>query len=270
MYKITNRGILEIIDKIMGFKKKDAVKIISYDAFVLALIIGSKPASTIMFKGTTEIVKKISSPFLIENSPIIAAMLTTAGLAFRMDLNGRLVDLGINIILILAKSAGVFSSTEFLRSNYFINCAEYVRELPQKDLKELPYVETFPEGDSSGSKISYTRESLSRHDGFVSTSSNQQLHYQEDVENLSIETLDGKMKQTQKLSGEKNFEWLRNRATKKSVKSNYIPLDHRTRTLADVRELDSTIDRESVNAITKSVQEEQIKARLIREAAEGE
>lgn len=63
----------------------------------------------------------------------------------------------------LVKSVEMFTLTEFLRSTDFIDCEDYVDELPQTNLKE------FPESESSGSKISYTKDSPSRHDGFVST-----------------------------------------------------------------------------------------------------
>lgn len=69
----------------MGFHKKDAVKRISYHVFVLGMSIGSKPTSTVLFIGTEAIEKRISAPALIEHSPMIAAMLTTLGLAFRIN-----------------------------------------------------------------------------------------------------------------------------------------------------------------------------------------
>lgn len=75
-YKITNRGLLEIVDKMLNFQKKDNVKIISYDTFLLALVIGSTPVGTILFEGTNALVKKIGSSFLLENSPLISALLT--------------------------------------------------------------------------------------------------------------------------------------------------------------------------------------------------
>lgn len=116
IYKITAHGILEIIDKMMDFKKKDIVKIISYDVFVLALIISSKPVSMIVYKGIADILKKTATPFIIENSPLIAAILTAVGLSFQVNPNVRFSVLGFRFFFMLLKSAGVFSSVEFLRS----------------------------------------------------------------------------------------------------------------------------------------------------------
>lgn len=135
IYKVTDHGMLEIIDKMMDFKKKDIVKIISYDVFVLALIISSKPVSRIAYKGIADVLKKTATPFLIENSPLIAAILTAAGLAFQVDLNLRFSVLGFRFLFMLIKSAGVFSSVKFLRSQYLIDCTDYVKELAQTDIK---------------------------------------------------------------------------------------------------------------------------------------
>lgn len=78
----------------------------------------------------------------------------------------------------------------------------------------MPHGEALPELDSSyssSSKISYTRDYPTRDETFVSTSPNSELHYQEDVQKFEIETLDGKVKQIQKLNGEKIIEWVKDR-----------------------------------------------------------
>jgi hypothetical protein len=63
------------------------------------------------------------------------------------------------------------------------------------------------------------------------------------MQQFQIETLDGKVKQTRTLNGEKRVTWVKDRENK-ILKPKYIPLEHRTRILADVKKLDSTLDQE--------------------------
>jgi len=252
------------------FKKSDAVKIISYDVLVLSLIIALKPISRITYQGTGEIIKRIGTPFALEHLPLISAILTSVGFASRISLNAGFYELTLNLVFILIKSTGTFRMAELVRSKYFIDCTDYVKELPQANLKELPSAEISPELDSSSSsssKISYTKEEPTRHDAFVSTSPNQQLHYREETK---VETLDGQIRRVNQLKG-KTIDYVEDRKPTELLEPSYIPLDQRTRTLADdVKSLDSTMDRESTGEITKNILEEQIKASLIRESLNGE
>jgi hypothetical protein len=271
IYKITHRGVLEILDKMMHFKKSDQIKIISYDVLVLSLILASKPLSQVTYQGTAEIFKKIVSPFALEHFPTISAVLTAASLAFQANLNAGFYGFSLNIGFMLVKAIGAHRAAELLRSHYFIDCTDYVKQLPQANPKELPYAKTLTELDSSSSsssknRISYTREEPTRHDAFVSTSPHQQLHYQEEIK---IETLDGEIRRVNTLKGP-TIQNMRNRQPEKLIQSDYIPLNERTRTLDDVKSLDSTLDRQSAGEITKTILEEQIKASLIRESLNGE
>jgi hypothetical protein len=270
IYKINHRGVLEILDKMIHFKKSDAVKIISYDVLVLSLIIALTPISRITYQGTGEIIKRIGTPFALEHLPLISAILTSVGFASRISLNAGFYELTLNLVFILIKSTGTFRMAELVRSKYFIDCTDYVKELPQANLKELPSAEISPELDSSSSsssKISYTKEEPTRHDAFVSTSPNQQLHYREETK---VETLDGQIRRVNQLKG-KTIDYVEDRKPTELLEPSYIPLDQRTRTLADdVKSLDSTMDRESTGEITKNILEEQIKASLIRESLNGE
>jgi hypothetical protein len=63
---------------------------------------------------------------------------------------------------------------------------------------------------------------------------------------------------------------VKDREPAKLIKSTYIPLARRTRTLADVKLLDSILDRESAGEITKTTMQEQLKASLLREDLKGE
>ena len=271
MYKVTHRGVLEILDKMLDFKKSDDVKIISYDVLVLGLVIAAKPASQIIYQGMTEIIKRVVGPFAVQNLPLISAILTAITMGFRLNLNlnAGIYQASIRLVSLLLKAWLGHEAAELLRSRLLIDCTDYFKTLPQADLKELPRIETSPELASSSSEnsICYTREEPSRHETFVSTTPNQQLHYQE--EEMKIETLDGQIRRVNKVKG-KAIEYVRDRGPVKSIESSYIPLAQRTRTLADVKTLDSTVDRESAQKITKVILQEQIKASLILESLNGE
>ena len=156
--------------------------------------------------------KKVVSPFVIEYLPLSSAILTAVGLAFQANLNAGLYELSLSFVFMLVKSTGAFRAAELLRSKYLIDCTDYVKHLTQANLKELPRVETLPELNSSSSSSSknliyYTREEPTRHDAFVSTSPNQQLHYQEEIK---IETLDGEIRRVNRLKG-KTIEYMKDR-----------------------------------------------------------
>lgn len=262
IYKITHRGVLEIVDKMLQFQKSDNIKLISYDVLVLSLIIALKPISSITYQGTIEVVRRVVSPVVLEHLPITSAILTAVGIAFRANLNAGVPELSFQFFLTVLKTVGSFRAAELVRSRYFIDCTDYVKELPQANINELTRGETLPELDSSSSKslISYTRENPTRHDTFVSTSPNQQLHYQEEVK---IETLDGEIRRVKTLKGEK-ICYMPDRDPKTKNLANYIPLEQRTKTLADVKNLDSTLDRESAGDITNSIIEENSIIKIIK------
>lgn len=288
MYKLVHRGVLEVVNKIIPFKKKNNIRIISYDVLVLALIVALKPGSALRFKGTDQLIQTISNSFVFEHAPILCALIMAISSGVRVDLNTNIAYLASRFLLMLAKSAGTFQTVEFLRAQYFLDCTDYVKELPHKDRKDLIDVkglqkedskalstmtttgEGFQKNDLDNSKIWYTREEPTRHDIFVATSRDQQLYYQSEDKNVVIETLDGRLKQKQKLNGDKPWDWVKYPEMKTPVESNYIPLKERTKTLADIVDLDTPKDHIFLSYLTKSIQEEQIRARVIEEAAKEE
>ena len=49
-------------------------------------------------------------------------------------------------------------------------------------------------------------------------------------------------------------------------RSGYVPLDERTRTLADLKDIDTTANRESAARIRETILDEQRKASLIKQS----
>jgi hypothetical protein len=142
-----------------------------------------KPITKLGYPGTVGILKKFVSPFAIEYLPLISAILTAVGLAFQADLNAGLYNLIIKFVLMLVKSTGAFAAADLFRLEYFIDCTDYVKQLPQANLEELPYSSS---PSSSKNLISYTREEPTRHEAFVSTSPNKELHYQQELKNRNV------------------------------------------------------------------------------------
>lgn len=109
-------------------------------------------------------------------------------------------------------------------------------------------------------------------DTFLSTAPGQELHYESTPKkaNVEVETFEGILKERQKLNGEKPLTWTASKPIKHKHKSSYIPLKERTRTLSDVKDLDTTLARESAARIESAIKEEQTKFKLIEEALRGE
>ena len=82
--------------------------------------------------------------------------------------------------------------------------------------------------------------------------------------------MEGVFKESRKVNGEKIVTWNPNRKPKNHIvtESKYIPLKDRTRTLADVRDLDATMDRESTERIRGRIQKEQIQYRIMEDFIE--
>lgn len=74
---------------------------------------------------------------------------------------------------------------------------------------------------------------------FVSTAPGQELHYEQKVE---INTMDGFYRLNRNLNGDKTISWRPHRYIQNSqlTKIKRVPLKYRTRTLANLRDLDTT------------------------------
>ena len=77
-------------------------------------------------------------------------------------------------------------------------------------------------------------------------------------------------KEESKLNGEKTFFYKPHKYSKNHQVSGskYIPLKDRTKTLADIQDLDSTRNRESVERIRDDIVKEQIAIRILDEFLE--
>lgn len=274
-YKITHRGLLEIIEKMMKFKKKDSVRIISYDVLILALWNGLKPMSPVIFEGTGRMVEKLGYGMIAKHAPLVVSLLFGIGAAFSVNL-ALLNNGGLTAItrLLLAYSsalpgwAGFFSVAQYSRNLLAIDCTDYFEELPVRESNSLSYGEPLEE-ITENSKISVAPSKPTRHEAFASTAPGETLYYEE-RKNMEIETLDGTYKERRQLNGRKVTTWKSDSSHKKHkvTESSYIPLADRTSTLENVRDLDSTIDRESVYKIRDQIRKEQLQCRAVDDFVE--
>ena len=115
----------------------------------------------------------------LEYMPIVLTILATGLQAARINTNVGFFILVRDYYLIVVRSFGVYMLGDAARSRAYIDCEDYVQQLPQTEIEALL------DSDDSSSKqlISYTREKPTRHDGFVSTAPNQKLYYKEDNDN---------------------------------------------------------------------------------------
>ena len=268
-YRITNRGLLEIIEKMMQFGKNDSVRIISYDVLILALRAVTKPMSIILYEGTSRAVEKLGYSTVVKYSPLIASLLIgiASGVGVNLALQGS--NLWVSFLSAIPGWAGSFRIAEYTRNVLAIDCSDYVEKLPVRESKSLPYGEPLEQEICDNSKISVSPSKPTRHETFISTAPGQDLYYEEKRE-IEVETLEGVYKESRKVNGEKIVIWKSNRQPKKHIvtESEYIRLKDRTRTLADVRDLDSTVDRESADRIRERIQKEQIQYKIIEDFLE--
>ena len=260
-YKISNRGLLEIIDKMMEFNKKDGTRIISYDVLILALVTYAKPMSPFIYEGTLRIAQKLGYSAVVKNAPLILSVAI-----------GIIGGLGVNLaggnfvrayLTTMASWLGFYPVAESARNALAIDCTDYVGELPSLPARSLALeAET-----NQNSKVSFSASKPTRHETFVSTAPGGQLHYPEE-QPLKIETLDGFYKEGVKLNGEKTLTFKPHWENSRVVEKKYIPLNQRTKTLADLRNLDSTSIRESAERVRDQIEKEQIGIRVIDELLE--
>lgn len=248
-YKITNPTLLSIINKMVDFKN-EKTKIISYDAFAIALIIFLDPTTSLMYNQFQTLVPSV----IMQRLPLYSGLFL--GISSGILVGGSSSILNGLITLIINYSA-TYRMTSLLRTSALIDCTNYRKELPVTQQRYL-------EGTEAENQISYVREAPEKNDIFVSTSPNSDLHYQKDFE---VDTMDGRFKQCQNLNGDKSIEWLPNRK-ENSPTSNYIPLKSRTKTLDDLRQLDSSINRESASKSIKAAQQQQLISIIIDESIE--
>ena len=173
---------------------------------------------------------------------------------------------------VLSIGFSTYESTIFLR-NYFVpDCSDYVEELSaiekntltcenSTEIATLAPLNEQPDSLECTNKksfIHYTREKPTQHEIFVSTSPELEFCYEED-----IQTLGGTVKDGQKVN-----EWIPDRKTE-PIKRDSIPLKDRTKTLNDIRRLDSTADRETVLKIIRSYKQDQTTEKYVQEVIDG-
>lgn len=265
IYRITDHGIIKILHNMIDYDKRDLVKIISYDAFVLALVVSAKSFNSLVkYDGTANIIAKFLPSVLISNLPLLSSGFLGVIAALRYNGPWTLNALTFLLGKLILGVTGSYYTTDMIRSQIPIDCQNYVQEVRQIAIESSSSL-SIESSSSSESTLSYIREEPMKNDIFVSTTKEGQLHYQEDFE---IETLDGKFKQVPRVSGERSLEWRRNRGEVVIDQSKYIPLETRTSTLADIVRSDSTEDRMSASQIINTIQKEQIITTIIDEALE--
>ena len=216
--------------------------------------------SPLIYEGTSRIVEKLGYSVMIKHAPLLLSILFGIGAGFGINLallnNGgftNLTRLLLAYLSVILGWVGSFRVAEYSLNLLAIDCSDYFEELPVRESKSLPYGEPLEE-ITDNSKISVTPSKPTRHETFVSTAPGETLYYEE-RKKIEVETLDGVVKKSRKLNGEKVVTWKSNSPPKKHqvTQNTYIPLADRTATLADVKDLDSTIDRESVYKIREQI-----------------
>lgn len=123
-YKISNRGLLEIVDQMLEFRKKDATRIISYDTLILALLTYGKPMSFIIYEGTRKMAQKFRLLRRCQIHPLIISLVLGITAETVVNLAGR--NLFISFFATIPTWFGFYRVTEYSRNRLAIDCTDYV------------------------------------------------------------------------------------------------------------------------------------------------
>lgn len=272
-YEILNRGLLQIVDRMMGFKKKDSTKVISYDVFILVLWEYAKPLTGLVYEGTYLAVDKLGYSVIIRQLPFLISIVgaVICGSGVNVALRGTALRTILSYFLALPGWAVSYQVGDNIRNLLTIDCSDYLRELPVKETKSAAYGDPIEICESDNSKVSVTPAKPTRHQAFVSTTPDKSLHYEAGSQ-IEIETLDGRLKESRRVNGEKVIIWRDNEKFSKhlhiEVNPKHIPLEYRTGVLADTVDLDTTKDRTAAEQIRRAIQAEQIRMKIIEDSLE--
>lgn len=213
-----------------------------------------------------QIRQKLSYPVILNHSPLIISLVI--GIVGGVGINLVQGNILIGFLSILPTWFSSYTLAEYGRNALAIDCTDYVEELPfvEKNLiAEAPLA--LEAKTNPNSKVSVSLSKPNRHETFISTAPGQELHYEDRVKR---ESLDGFYKEVTKVNGEKTVTWKPHPDLKKPqvTDARQIPLKDRTKTMADIRNLDSTQTRESVEKIRKQIAREQILAQIVDESLE--
>lgn len=249
IYRITNSSLINILSRMVMFKNKNIVRMVSYEVLTLALVVVKKIGPTTAYTGIIEAFANTAGiPMLIQTGPLIVACLMGGLVGAKMSLDiVSITTLLRTVAAMIANYTLSYRLIQSARTFLLIDCQDYVKELPNANAKYIGPGQTSEE-------IYYTRNEPVKEDMYVSTKPNAELYYQNDHE---FETLDGKWTERTQLNGQQSVQWGPNRK-RVSPTSSYVPLKARTKTLADLNHLDTTDDRKSAQRIVRSVQRAQV------------
>ena len=255
-YKVTSPILAAVIVKSMDFKKTDSTRIISYDSAIFALWHSFKIAAPALFKGFDKLAANTGMQFLLKESPTIAAIMAGIRLGFQLKLS--LFTNGITPFLyyllnIFVQWRITFKTAVLLRGSFFIDCSDYFEIVPSYQIPQsAKALNGLPD-----SQISVVPSKPNRHQIFVSTAPGTNLYY-ESTKPLSISTLDGIIKEGQNLKGDRVIYWKNLGKKNLLTESKFLPLSERTRTLADLKNMDFSNALESTEKIRTYLERSQV------------
>lgn len=222
------------------------------NALALLLFHDIKSEASLSFKGLNFLAKNAMIQCLMLESPVIAGVLAGIKVGSQLDKGKLTLTNGITpffygMVSIFLQWHGAFMLTTLARDRFLM---DYFDQLPKpyslsgKALEEVP----------RKNQVTMVQSEPKRNETFVSTAPGTNLYY-ECKKPLSIPTLDGVIKQGKNLKGDEVIYWKELFQKDLGTESKFIPLSERTRTLADLKDLDSFIPRESTEKIWNSIED---------------
>lgn len=284
----------------LRYKAAEKLRVITFDVFVLGMVVSRKSGNRIAnLTGISDFIDKWITEKFIEYGPLYISVILGAVFAITSPGGLSFINISKGLIKIFFGTNTVVLSAEKIRSSLFTDCIDHVREVKVRRKPKNDILASIGDNDAASQitlydnkfaiqqqeqlspKIGdstcehYTRELPDKTKMFLETSpvSKDGFCYQNDFEEMpstsqfNIDTLNGRLRSRRQVNGNWKLEWESMQNKKKSIEqSKYIPLDKRTKTLNDLKELDSTNNRESANRIIKAIQAEKLKAIIILDA----
>jgi hypothetical protein len=261
VYRITNPMLVKLVNSMVAFQSRENVRSISQELFSLALVVAmSNPTKYLMFDGLA--LKQRFSSYLLSYSPMIASI--GIGILFGIftPLNGIGGVLRAYLTRVSSTAFIAYMATSNLRSYFFIDCENYVQQLPIAEITRIAPSVIGPDLNVNNlitTKEPYVRVTPSKQDIFITTNQ-KDFNYQHD-----FETLDGVWKKQRTVDGQSFIGYSRHKNSNGLLpSSHYEKLKTRTKTWCDLIKYDSTDSRNSARKIIKAVSKE----RFIKDAIE--
>jgi hypothetical protein len=258
VYRVVDQTLTNIIFDIVPYQYHDKLRLVTYDVFIMALVIFVQPfAMPIMEVGVKRLLGNKGYHLLMMSLPSIASIFTGFMGAIGIAVGAPASQIFVKFLGVGLSSTMGFYAADLSRREHLLNCDDYVVAIPR-----VVAVNKCIDGNTEIQNFHIFKDQVLKQDLYVSTDPRGQLLLETDATGISrnINTLDGTLKECYQVNGQKQLTWIPNKPAKNLATSGrgYIKLDARTKTLSDIIESQTEIHSNATERITRALQAEQL------------